>query len=664
MLVVIGTFAAFTYLFFANSWVGDDAYITFRVVDNFVNGYGLRWNLAERVQAYTNPLWLFVLTPFYAVTREIFYTSLAVSLALCLVALAIARRAFPTADRWLLLVALLFSSKAFIDYTSSGLEYPLLYAFVAALYVGLVRLSAAAIAPSSGFSFALTLLAALAFVCRMDVILLFVPALLWLVWVRWKTFGVGGMLPILAGSVPAVAWLVFAVIYYGFPFPNTYYAKASAGILPSIQIRQGVAYLVNSLRFDPVTLVTIGVASGCAVLGGRVHRLVAAAVLLNIAYVVWVGGDFMSGRFLAPAFFLCAMAAVAVVETPAMIVAGLLLLLSYNVLWPHVPVKTTAGYQMGWPWRTQNGIKDERGGYHESTNALFFAAFAPRPNHEWVREGQTLRTSPEKVFVRPSIGFIGFYAGPDKYLIDGNALSDPLLAHLPVDESIYFDFHVSHFFRPMPAGYVESRVAGRNLVDDPLIHDYYDRLLRVTTGPIWSSARLRDILALNIGSYRQFHRLVAERRQISISVRANNPRFSTDVGDRDEQRGLLRSTSRGGLLAIGPGIPLRAGDYEAEWTGTLGDSTTGPVGFVVVCHTACTKLISVTAVDAASYRRETRTIATAPFRLEQAVSDIEYRFFVQQGAAVTLERIGLRGGPILTSPNLMIDDSIIDWTIR
>jgi len=61
-LVVVGTFAAFTYLFLANSWVGDDAYIMFRVVDNFVNGYGLRWNVANRVQAYTHPLWMLVMT--------------------------------------------------------------------------------------------------------------------------------------------------------------------------------------------------------------------------------------------------------------------------------------------------------------------------------------------------------------------------------------------------------------------------------------------------------------------------------------------------------------------------------------------------------------------------------------------------------------------------
>ena len=40
------------------AWLSEDIYITLRVVDNFVNGYGLTWNVAERVQAYTHPLWL------------------------------------------------------------------------------------------------------------------------------------------------------------------------------------------------------------------------------------------------------------------------------------------------------------------------------------------------------------------------------------------------------------------------------------------------------------------------------------------------------------------------------------------------------------------------------------------------------------------------------
>ena len=144
----------------------------------------------------------------------------------------------------------------------------------------------------------------------------------------------------------------------------------------------------------------------------------------------------MSGRFFAPVFLLCAMSIAGMVESRTTLLMAVVVLVSYNVLWPNVPARTTASYEMAWPWRTQNGIKDERGGYHQATNVLFFAPFTPRPNDVWQREGLSLRMSPERVVVRPSVGRIGFLGGPDKYIIDSNALSDALLAHLPVDESV------------------------------------------------------------------------------------------------------------------------------------------------------------------------------------------------------------------------------------
>src|ERR1700743_1067969 len=70
----------FLYVLIRTAWVCDDAYIIFRTVDNFANGFGPRWNVDERVQAYTCPLWMFVLTSVYACSREIFYTSITLSI--------------------------------------------------------------------------------------------------------------------------------------------------------------------------------------------------------------------------------------------------------------------------------------------------------------------------------------------------------------------------------------------------------------------------------------------------------------------------------------------------------------------------------------------------------------------------------------------------------
>lgn len=62
--------------------MAEDAFISFRVVHNFVEGYGLRWDIDERVQVFTNPLWTLLHIPLYALTREVFYTTIVLGTAL------------------------------------------------------------------------------------------------------------------------------------------------------------------------------------------------------------------------------------------------------------------------------------------------------------------------------------------------------------------------------------------------------------------------------------------------------------------------------------------------------------------------------------------------------------------------------------------------------
>ena len=71
------------------AWVGDDAYITFRTVDNFLNGYGMRWNIAERVQSYTHPLWFLLLTPVVAVVGNPFVAALVLSAVVSAIAIGL-----------------------------------------------------------------------------------------------------------------------------------------------------------------------------------------------------------------------------------------------------------------------------------------------------------------------------------------------------------------------------------------------------------------------------------------------------------------------------------------------------------------------------------------------------------------------------------------------
>jgi arabinofuranosyltransferase len=63
-----------------------------------------------------------------------------------------------------------------------------------------------------------------------------------------------------------VAWEVFSLVYYGFLFPNTAYAKLNTGIPIVELVGQGTHYFLNSLEWDPVTLTVTAFAVILAVL--------------------------------------------------------------------------------------------------------------------------------------------------------------------------------------------------------------------------------------------------------------------------------------------------------------------------------------------------------------------------------------------------------------
>ena len=276
--------AVFTYIFLANAWLGDDAYITFRVVWNLLHGYGpcsipvsasrptrIRFGCSRSRAA-------------HVVTREFFFTALAVSYGFALAAVLVvgAQRprpppAWPSPFVWLL------SSKAFVDYTSSGLEYPLSYlparTLLRALLPDLGRAAhvlgaatvraarRAGVRQSHRQRHAVCGAAGLARAAR-----------------ACAGATSGCFRSSSAFAVPAAAWLVFATIYYGFPLPNTYYAKVATGIPASLLHRQGLAYLFNSFAHDPVTLAP---RSALAAPGrprlGTAARCATASALLYVA---------------------------------------------------------------------------------------------------------------------------------------------------------------------------------------------------------------------------------------------------------------------------------------------------------------------------------------------------------------------------------------------
>ncbi|MBU8933836.1 MAG: hypothetical protein KOO62_07495 [candidate division Zixibacteria bacterium] len=220
------------------AWMCDDAYITLRTVDNFINGHGLTWNVGERVQAYTHPLWMFLLSFAYLFTREAFYTTIILSIVLSLASIAFA--ALKVARSWVsgvMLVLAVTLSKAFTDFSTSGLENPLSYLLLVSFMVVYFRDK-----HNDRAFLGLCLLASLAMLTRLDHALIYLPPLCYLL-VQGSTprrFMAG-----LMGFLPLVVWELFSLFYYGFLFPNTAFAKLNTGIEGSLLWEQGITYLVN-----------------------------------------------------------------------------------------------------------------------------------------------------------------------------------------------------------------------------------------------------------------------------------------------------------------------------------------------------------------------------------------------------------------------------------
>ena len=477
------------------AWICDDAYITFRTIDNFLHGFGLRWNVAERVQSFTHPLWLILLTPFIALTGEPYYTSLVVSILLTLATVAlICVRVSVKPQNALLAVSMLLFSRAFVEYSTSGLENPLSHLLLTAFfYVYLTK-------PLDRRSVTgLSLIASLLLLNRLDLALLVVPALVHALFVVRRQHVI---VPALIAFLPFVAWEGFSLLYYGVPFPNTAYAKLNTGTPAAELAVQGFLYLAESAGSDPLTLTVIGAAFVAAMRNRGRDWLVASGIVLSLIYVVRVGGDFMSGRFLTAPFVVATVLLAAtnwrLARTDVVLALSVVVLAGIDARQPPLISGREFGYELA-PYRAiaHTGITDERQFYYRSTGLLrAIEGLLVPPETPWVQEGLAARDS-LPVTVRGDVGFFGYFAGPRVFIIDYYALADPLLAHLPAVAR----WRVGHFVRRVPEGYEASALGGRNTISDPGVAAYYDKLRLITRGPLLNRARLGSLVALNLGRY-------------------------------------------------------------------------------------------------------------------------------------------------------------------
>jgi arabinofuranosyltransferase len=484
------------------AWLSEDAYISFRTASNLLGGHGLRWNVAERVQAYTHPLWLFCVIPIYMLTGHVGLSALGLSFALCVVNTYLLARCIARRPLGLVLtVCMLASSRAFIEFSTSGLENPLTFTLLILFMVLYTRR-----VPHEDEEhreapiWQLSVIAGLAMFNRMDTILFLAPAMLEVLSRRgWTKRNV---LEASSGAVIIAAWMVFSLVYYGVPFPNTAYAKLGAGLGSLELFSQGLAYLRESMSVDPLTLpATIGVILWAGMSGSRQQRALALGAAFYLLYIIKIGGDFMSGRFLAAPFLVAACLLADKLEVDvskkSMILAPVAILIglmgTHPPLWPAPDYVLDQQKVIG-----DDGIADERKYYFAGTGLMRANALESYPDHGWAHEGRALRKQGEaNIVVHGNIGFRGYFAGPKTHYVDPLGLTDPLLARLPAMHRS--NWRIGHFERHIPHGYIKTLETDENKISNREISAYYKHIARITRGQLWSSARWRSIWLLNTG---------------------------------------------------------------------------------------------------------------------------------------------------------------------
>lgn len=462
------------------AWYGDDWLITLRTALNAVNGNGVTFNVDERVAGYTHPLWLLVVWVLGGITGSWVYSAIIVSVVLAASAVALLLVRVRTVSAFGFVASVVILSNTVLTWSTGGLEGAL-GAFLVCLLV------AARSGPGVGAVRAGSwgLLTALVILTRLDLLLLVAPlcgAVLWSQRRAPRTLAAS----VIGITMPLAAWFGFSWIYYGTWLPNTYLAKTNVDIPHSELVSQGLFYLSYSLRFDPlVWLPLVGMVIAVLITADRTASLLLTGVVVYLAYVVWVGGDFMAGRFLMVPVLVCLAAIVeasrGTVRRPRVwrwsFAAGSLVAL---VLAFGSSLVFRADTATAMP--VERGVVDERAFWIVMAHTNIFEGFPAvstppavpdmdarsmeRYADGWARVVPAVPRATQVQYA--GVGHSGMSTGPSVHVIDLCALTDRFLALQPFTPSAEPakpgvevlnsgpGWRIGHFGRDLPEGYVEA----------------------------------------------------------------------------------------------------------------------------------------------------------------------------------------------------------------
>jgi len=273
---------------FCSDFVIDDTYITFRYSRNLANGLGPVFHAGDRVEGYTNFLWMLLMSVAFPLGINPLFWSRGLSLLATLGMLGVvgdwANRIRSGGDEAHRVLPILCAFVALPLWGMSGMETSLFTFLVTwGIYRAVMNLGYAEIP--------LFLAAA----CR--------PEGLWFLAVGWLARLVSGGRrpgPILASGLGYMGLLALRYGYYGDLVPNTFHAKVGMTLA---QVWRGVGYLLNSSWCTLGHGILLGALFAVILDRRRWVHLTGLATGVYLGYVVIVGGDASPlHRFILPVF--------------------------------------------------------------------------------------------------------------------------------------------------------------------------------------------------------------------------------------------------------------------------------------------------------------------------------------------------------------------------
>ncbi|ABJ75172.1 hypothetical protein [Leptospira borgpetersenii] len=520
-IILFFLFLLYTVLFYHSAWLSDDSFITFRVVDNFLNGLGLRWNPWERVQVYTHPLWLFLLVPTQWIVQDISASAYILSYAcgilfLSVYCLTLLKFRYGLG---LIFISLLtfFSSRIFIDYNTSGLENPLSFLLLLLFEIKFYSLYLNGKPNNTtADSLEIGLLAGLLLLTRLDLILFLVaPSFILLV----KIFRDQRIQFLKYSFLGIFIWLLylgFSLVYFGSPFPNTFYAKTN--VLPSFpeQISVGWDYLRISLKWDLIALFIFGMHLFWIISGPVLRRLTKtkwtlsekdkgilffgfASIVLVFLYLLRIGGDFMAGRFLgtclivsvfSQSLFLALHFEGSKLNIQKFLFISSIIVSVYFFAYSTSPLRYI--FQRS-PIRVEKGIVDERASYQDNTSLKYWFEGITPDTHPWAQYAKKIalnnpKTNFRQVQITTNVGLPGFYGGPGIHWIDLLGITDPFLARLPGKG------FPGHYIRLLPQGYKKYIEETAVSLSNPELDRFFYEIRLLSEEDIWTKERWKVIV--------------------------------------------------------------------------------------------------------------------------------------------------------------------------